>query len=767
MVLSEFTLMSASRLTSHRTPLRNSLPVAALYLAGLALPVTFLGQAAPDAGSATKPAVAPAAPAAAATPAAPTIVTGTVAAVPIPSLAGSDKVGPLVLRDETISQVLELLQRWTGKSVLRPQALPANLYTLSLPANITRDDALLALETLLSLNGISVIQQGDKFLKVVPNQAAKGEAPTLIMESTLTMAPSGRVASKIFVLKHANGQEIVQPVTGMLNSTLANPPVYFSRNNAVLVTDSITNLQKIESLLLQLDRPQLDYITTKIYALKNATAADTVTKLTALLRTPATQGAAPFRLSTGTSFTADERTNRVIIMGSPEQHDFFDKLINQLDADSDPNTKTDVVFLRHAVATDVATLLTQLITGQTTAATRTGNTATRNGTNRALGATGAAGAAAGGAAGGAAAGGAAGANAANGANQNGADEFSGTVTVIPDARSNSVVVSGTKSDLRLLHELIDKIDVVLPQVRIEVVVAEVTLEDQDTSGINALGLTLNGGKLVGVSSTYAGGTLTSNGTAGTAATIDVNGNLSGIIGLSTTPTKSDTRILSVPSITTTHNKEATVFVGESVPVITGTTASTVTPGTTTSTVTQRDIGITLKVLPLIGKDGAVQLQVSAMVEDILGQVQIDGNNQPIIGRRETDSYVTAMSGEIVVLGGLQRRNKITTESRLGPFAFIGNWLGGSTSDDTRTEIVVFLRPYVLNNEAVDNLDSLNRIRSTPIGDETINIVQRPLPAYNPDGKKSPLSNGVPATSTPFNSVLDSTKDDANKSAPKK
>jgi general secretion pathway protein D len=553
----------------------------------------------------------------------------------------------------------------------------------------------------------------------------------------------------------------------MLNSTLANPPVYFSRNNAVLVTDSITNLQKIESLLLQLDRPQLDFITTKIYALKNATAADTVTKLTALLRTPATQGAAPFRLSTGTSFTADERTNRVIIMGSPEQHDFFDKLINQLDADSDPNTKTDVVFLRHAVATDVATLLTQLITGQTTAATRTGNTATRNGTNRALGATGAAGAAAGGAAGGAAAGGAAGANAANGANQNGADEFSATVTVIPDARSNSVVVSGTKSDLRLLHDLIEKIDVVLPQVRIEVLVAEVTLEDQDASGISALGLTLNGGKLVGVSSTYAGGTLTGTGGAGTAASIDTNGNLAGIISLSTNPTKSDTRILSVPSITTTHNKEATVFVGESVPVITGTTSSTVTAGTTTSTVTQRDIGITLKVLPLIGKDGAVQLQVSAMVEDILGQVQIDGNNQPIIGRRETDSYVTAMSGEIVVLGGLQRRNKQTSANRLGPFAFIGDWLGGSTSDDTRTEIVVFLRPYVLNNDAVDNLDSINRIRATPLGDETVKILQRPLPPYNPDGKKSPLSTSTPPTSNPFNSVLDSTKDDASKSTSQK
>ncbi|NBX35378.1 type II secretory pathway, component PulD, partial [bacterium] len=262
----------------------------------------------------------------------------------------------------------------------------------------------------------------------------------------------------------------------MLNTTLATPPVFFSRNNAVLVTDSIANLQKIETLLTQLDKPQLDVIVTKIYSLKHAMAVDLVNKLTALLRTPAAAGASPFRLSTGTSFTADERTNRVILMGSADQHEFFDKLIEQLDANSDPNTKTDVVFLRHANATEVATLITQLITGQTTAATRAGNKTTTGAARVTTPAPAAAPAA--------------GAAAAGTTQQNGADEFSNMVTVIPDVRSNSVVVSGTKDDLRLLHELIDKVDIVLPQVRVEVVIAEVTLTDNDENGFTALGATV-------------------------------------------------------------------------------------------------------------------------------------------------------------------------------------------------------------------------------------------------------------------------------------
>jgi general secretion pathway protein D len=610
--------------------------------------------------------------------------------------------------------VLELLQRWTGKTVLRPQALPANLYTLSLPAAATRDEALLAIETLLSLNGVAVIQQGDKFLKVVPNLTAKAESPSLLTGSTLTLAPSGRVASKIFTLKHANGQEVVVQIAGMLNTTLATPPVFFSRNNAVLVTDSITNLQKIETLLTQLDKPQLDVIVTKIYSLKHAMAVDLVNKLTALLRTPAAAGASPFRLSTGTSFTADERTNRVILMGSADQHDFFDKLIEQLDTNSDPNTKTDVVFLRHANAAEVATLITQLITGQTTAANRAGNKTTTGAarvTTPAPAPT------------------PAGAAAAGTTQQNGADEFSNMVTVIPDVRSNSVVVSGTKDDLRLLHELIDKIDIVLPQVRIEVVIAEVTLSDNDENGFSALGATVTNGRLVSVGGTLIGGSVAGVGGVGQAI-VTSDGNLSGLLSLNTIPRKNDTKILSVPAVTTTHNKEATLFVGESRPVITGNTVAGTT-GQVVSTVSQRDIGIQLRVLPLIGKDGSVQLQVSQSVEDILGEVTLDGNQQPIIGRRTTDSFVSARSGEVVVLGGLQRRQQTKQTNRLGPIPFLGDLLGNSKDQDTRTELVIFLRPYVLNNSAVDNLDALGRIDASPIKEDVRKVVDKSVPPFVP------------------------------------
>ena len=699
------------------------MPLFCLLLAAAMSPALSFAQAAPAADPApAAPAAAPAVAPAAASPS-PAPVAAVAAAIPLPGLSGSDQVGPVILRDETVAQLLDLMQRWTGKSILRPQALPSSLYTLSLPASITRDEALLAIETLLNLNGIAVIQQGDKFLKVVPNLVAKAESPTLLTGSTLTMPPSGRIATKIYTLKHANAQEFITQIVSSLNTTLASPPVYFGRNNAFLITDSITNLQKIENLVTQLDRPQLDLVVTKSYTLKNAMATDLVNKLTAMLRTQAVaSGGAPFRLSTGTTFLADERTNRVLLMGSADQHDFFDKLIDTLDQKSNPNTKTDVIFLRHADAQQVATLVTSLVTGQTTASTRAGNTTRSTTLNRtttaapvvATAATAAAGAA--------------------GSQQAGADEFSNTVTVLPDVRSNSIVVSGTNDDLRLLHDLIDKVDVVLPQVRIEVVIVEVKLSDNETNGFNTLGLTVTNGKLVGIGGTGGGfgvnganaittTNLPANTTqvGGSQGTLGANNSLSATIGLVTTPRKGDLKVLSVPAITTTHNKEATIFVGESRPVITGSTLSTTT-GASTSTVSQRDIGIQLKVLPLIGKDGAVQLQVSQSVEDILGTTILDGNEQPIIGRRTTDSYVSAMSGEIVVLGGLQRTVTTKSTSRLGPIPIIGDILGSSTNLEEKQELIIFLRPYVLNSTAVDNLDALSRATNSAIGGEVKKII---------------------------------------------
>jgi general secretion pathway protein D len=430
------------------------------------------------------------------------------------------------------------------------------------------------------------------------------------------------------------------------------------------------------------------------------------------------QGQIQNQLGTATTYSADDRTNQVILIADPRQLVFFDQLVEKLDVKSDPNTRTEVLSLKHATAKDVASLLSSLVSGQTKATQNSGSiqpgqvvqppqgaqpTPAGTGTPNLTAALG----------------------------DLGSSQFSNLVTVIADDRSNAVVVNGTVDDLRLIKDLVDKIDIVLAQVRIEVVIAEVTLEDKASSGIDSLGLDVVGNRLVGIKGTV-GGTVLSGGVKSAGYTSSIHGtdvsaesgyaatighsSLIGLINISSTPRKSNGRILSEPTITTTHNKEAKFFFGETRPVISGSTttpSSSSSSNTTSSTVTQQEIGTTLTVKPLIGNDGTVQLDIKQTISDVSGTVTVDSNTQYIIGKRETDSFLTVKSGEIIVLAGMQKDNYTHSTSRLGPIPWIGDLLGSRSRDMTRSELIVFIRPVVLTNSPADNEAALKRIETMP------------------------------------------------------
>jgi general secretion pathway protein D len=614
-------------------------------------------------------------------------------------------IGPLQLRDESIEQVLALIERWTGKTLLRPQALPSATITVNLRETVTKEEALRALETLLNLNGIALTPLGDRFIKVTALNVAKSEAPELIEGSTLALPASGRLASKVFQLNFLRVGEFMPQISQLLSPNTGSPPIIFEKANAALITDSLSNLQRIEILLARLDGPALGGMEPKFYSLRFAKASDVVNKMRTIL-----SGSLQTQLGTSTSFNPDDRTNQVVLISDPRQVPFFDELIAKLDVKSDPNTRNEVIYLKHAAAKDVAQILSQLVTGQNNAARQAeGSTRPTLLPAAVTAPPGAAPAPA-----------APMTFSAPSANSLGlessSNQFSTLLTILPEERSNSIVVSGTVDDIRLINELVGKIDILLAQVRIEVVIAEVTLSDNAQSGISALGLRIQGDKLVGGQIAGAG-FVGSNITGTRQPTGDID--LAAEVGLSTTPRKSGATILSQPNIMTTHNKDAEIFVGEQRPVISSYLNDATTGGTTgigsgyRSTVSSKDIGISLKVKPLIGTDGSVQLEITQEVNDILGDITIDGNPQPRIGRRSTKSFVSAKSGEIVVLGGLQRTSKSKSTSRLGPIPIIGDLLGARSREDTRTDLVFFLRPYVLANAPVDNLPALQQVDSLP------------------------------------------------------
>ena len=631
---------------------------------------------------------------------------------PAASAKPKEELFTIKLPDADIDSILSALETYTGKIILRPSALPTATYNLKVE-NKPKAEIIGYILTILSLNRIGVAPLGDNALKVVDLTMTRTEAPEMISGSAFDQPPSGKIATKIFQLDFMRVAEFAAMVQTLLNPNLQGL-VQLQNANAAIITDSVSNLQRIELLLRDLDRPTAG-MKPKFYTLKSAKASDLVGKIRTIITGPL-----QLQLGQATTFSADDRTNQIIVVTDPRQHEFFDDLINKLDGKSDPNTRNEVIYLKHAEAAKVSTLLTQLISGQTAASQRVNGQSARPGQAAQPAAPIAPGQPAAPAP--AATTGIASIDSLLGS---GSNEFSGLTTIFPDERSNAVIVSGTVDDIRLLTALIEKVDVILAQVRIEVVIAEVTLDDNQTSGISALGLKIDGDKLIGFSGATPGLSITNGTVTRRGGTASVSGpfDLAGEIGIGVTPRKNNTSILSVPSITTSHAKEATFFSGETRPIISGSTSTPVgATGTTSgfstnSSVTQQEIGITLTVKPLIGNDGSVQLEITQKVDDVAGTVRIDNNDQPIIARRNTKSFVTAQTGSIYVLGGIQRSKQSKQSNRLGPIPIIGDLFGSRTNTTTRTDLIFFLRPTVLTNTVADNAAALRRVENLPQRDE--------------------------------------------------
>ncbi|MEY4939305.1 MAG: hypothetical protein RIQ93_1040 [Verrucomicrobiota bacterium] len=644
-----------------------------------------------------------------------------------------DPLVQIKLPDADLDSILTALEMYTGRTVLRPAQLPTTTYNIKIDKPVPKSQAILAIETVLALNNVGVVKLGDRFLVVTQLAMTARNSPEMITGSAFDHPASGKIAVKVFQLEFLRVAEVQQLMQQILNPGTGTQVIPLQNANAMMVTDSVANLQRVEVLLQQLDRPVSAGMKPKFYQLKNgAKASDLVQKIRTIL-----QGTLQIQLGTATSYQADDRTNQIVLVTDPRQHPFFDELIDRLDVRADPNTRNDVIYLNHAKAVDLVNVLSRVITGQTQAAQRQNPQSVRPGmtappanqpaqqpaapiANPSV-------------------------NAALEGMGTGSNEFSALMTVAPDERSNSVVVSGTADDIRLITELIKKLDTILAQVRIEVVIAEVTLDNNHDSGIGQLGLQVDGNKLIGFSGSGAGFSVA--GSAGTGFATITRGasgawDLAGTIALGTTRRRNNTTILTVPAVTTSHGKKAVINDGETRPVITGTTTipGAATGATTSSQIQQQQIGTTLTVTPFIGNDGSVQLELLQELTDVIDTVTVDNNTQYVIGTRRTENYITARDGEIIVLSGFRKKIDSRQTSRLGPIPIIGDIFGSRKKDRYHQELIFFLRPQILtNNPATDNADTMRKVDQLPTRDE---IKQQLDPNFQP-APKSVLDRILP------------------------
>lgn len=162
------------------------------------------------------------------------------------------------------------------------------------------------------------------------------------------------------------------------------------------------------------------------------------------------------------------------------------------------------------------------------------------------------------------------------------------------------------------------------------------------------------------------------------------------------------KVLSRPSILARNNQPATITVGQSVPLITSVSYNGLN-GTPINAVSYRDVGVILRVTPFITADGLVEMMVSPQISSIDPNLSIPistGVNAPVIDVRAADTVAVTADGQTVIIGGLMETDKSTTDTKiplLGDIPILGNLFKRKQKSDSKTELLIFLTPHIVQN----------------------------------------------------------------------
>jgi type II secretion system protein D len=296
----------------------------------------------------------------------------------------------------------------------------------------------------------------------------------------------------------------------------------------------------------------------------------------------------------------------------------------------------------------------------------------------------------------------------------------GDAVISSDPDTKQITVIADEETARYIRQVIRGLDRPKPQVLIKVVFLEVSYNNTTDIGIEG---TITGpvkGRYTGIASNLFG-------LAADAFTPPGAG-IYKILGndfqatLRAIAQAGKTEVLSRPSILTRNNQQATISLGQQVPLITGTRIDT--QNNQINTFAYQTVGINLQVTPFITPDGMVEMILTPSISQLADKSQWVPTSSgpagtvlsPVINSRSADTVVVVPDGQTVVIGGLMENNKQSSDSKipiLGDIPFIGNAFKRQVKNYTKTELIIFLTPHIVNQPTeLAALSSTERANST-------------------------------------------------------
>jgi type II secretion system protein D len=297
----------------------------------------------------------------------------------------------------------------------------------------------------------------------------------------------------------------------------------------------------------------------------------------------------------------------------------------------------------------------------------------------------------------------------------------GEAIVTADPETRRLIVITDEETAPYVSQVITNLDRPKPQVLIKVVFLEVTYR-------NALDLGIEGAYRKGFGNGATGVFSQAFGLSGLNSAVGTNGQLGGLnqfgqpvsalnpvppgaglyqvlgqdfqVTLRAIAQAGKTEILSRPSILTRNSQQATISLGQEVPLVTNTRFDTL--GNQINTVTYTSVGIILRVTPFITSDGMVEMIVSPESSGLADRSQwvpiSGGALAPVINSRVADTVVVVPDGQTVIIGGLMQNSKTQQDSKipyLSAIPLLGNLFRHTAKDNGKTELMIFLTPHIV------------------------------------------------------------------------
>ncbi|MFZ9880419.1 MAG: secretin N-terminal domain-containing protein, partial [Phycisphaerales bacterium] len=540
-------------------------------------------------------------------------------------------------------------------------------------------------------------------IKYIPLQGANVQETVGLIQSVLSgNTLGGRNAQQATVLKYlreiegGDAGEVEMEISAATRASISLTPDV--RTNTVIVRAPRDSMALIEKMIKDLDSSTSGSQNIRIFKLANADASAMARILKELFNLrqsgnlyvlkprEAAEGAAsaaegaPNEGTLGSdltlvpddrqqlSITVDDRTNSLLVSGTPNYLELVGKVVEELDAQEANARETTVYKLKNAAATEVARVVNEFVSEDQRKILQTLSAEELPSASKLL---------------------------------------EGEVTVVGDQKSNTVLVTASPRYLEKVRSIIDELDVDPPQVLIQVLLAEVSLDSTESLGvefgrgrIDDVAVAAGMGNLPGIGSRAGtqllGSLFTNSGTPNVAIGAEDFELL-----INALASQSRVQVLSNPSVMVENNSEGFLQVGETIRLPSGVSFSSAGQQ---SSVTPEDIGILLKVTPSINPEGFVRMEIEPEISRLsLQTTQISENfNSPVVTRRRATTTVTVKDGQTVVIGGLisDRFERVDKKvPLLGDIPVVGALFRQFKENTSKTELLIVLTPHVVRSPA--------------------------------------------------------------------